>query len=151
MRALSCARNPARLRRMKISVRIVVAAMAALFLSTAAQAADQAGPNSIPNGEPTHFTKVIDDLPLMPGLEAVEDEDVLFDAPGSGRIAETNAMGPVDADDVYKFYKRSLPHLGWREINSHTYRRESEELRIDARANQKITLVTFRVTPVGGK
>jgi hypothetical protein len=109
---------------------------------------DQTGAASAPALEPTHFTKVIEDLPLMPGLELVDDEDVLFDAPGSGRIAETNAMGPVDADDVYKFYKRSLPHLGWRMIDFHTYRRESEELRIDARANQKITLVTFTVKPV---
>ena len=122
----------------------------AAALNQAPNAADQSGPASRPVTEPPQFTKVIDDLPLMPGLEPVEDEDVLFDAPGSGRIAETNAMGPVEADDVYKFYKRSLPHLGWHEVDSHTYRRANEELRIDARANQKITLVTFTVKPLAG-
>ena len=83
----------------------------------------------------------------MPGLDLVEDEDVLFDAPGIGRIAETNAMGPVDAEDVYRFYHRSLPHLGWKSVNARTYVREHEQLRIDARANQKITVVRFTVKP----
>jgi hypothetical protein len=134
---------------------IVAAAIAAPLFGTpllaaavnqAPNAADQAGSSS--NAAPPQFTKVIDDLPLMPGLELVDDEDVLFDAPGSGRIAETNAMGPVDTDDVYKFYKKSLPHLGWHAAGSNTYRRNNEELRIDARANQKITLVTFTVRPL---
>jgi len=108
-------------------------------------AADQA----IPPAEPPHFTKVIDDLPLMPGLQLVEDEDVLFATPGAGRIAETNAIGPVDIDDVYKFYRHSLPHLGWKTIDAHTFRLEGEQLRIDAHANQKITVVRFTVKPVG--
>ena len=125
---------------------IVIAGIAALpFLSAPALCATD---QTAPDPEPTQFTRVIQDLPLMPGLEPVEDEDVLFDAPGSGRIAETNAMGPVDTDDVYKFYKKSLPHLGWREFKAHTYRRANEELHIDARANQKITLVTFTVRPI---
>jgi hypothetical protein len=111
-------------------------------------AADQVSPTAMPPAEPPHFTKVIDDLPLMPGLQLVEDEDVLFAAPGAGRIAETNAIGPVDIDDVYKFYRKSLPHLGWRAVDAHTYKRESEQLRIDARANHKITVVKFTVKPV---
>ena len=93
------------------------------------------------------FTKVIDDLPLMPGLQLVEDEDVLF-THESGRIAETNAMGSVDIDAVYQFYKRALPHLGWKVVNSHTYTRENEQLRIDAHANDKITIVQFSVKPL---
>jgi hypothetical protein len=116
------------------------------FLLLSAPALFAANP-ATPDSGPAQFTRVIQDLPLMPGLEPVEDEDVLFDAPGSGRIAETNAMGPVDTNDVYKFYKKSLPHLGWREFKEHTYRRAKEELHIDARANQKITLVTFTVKP----
>ena len=46
----------------------------------------------------TNFAKVIDDLPLMPGLQLVEGEDVLFAEPVLGRIAETTAEGPVDID-----------------------------------------------------
>jgi hypothetical protein len=94
------------------------------------------------------FTNVIEDLPLMPGLQLMEDEDVLFVTPHSGRIAETNAIGSVDIDDVYKFYRRSLPHLGWKVVDSRTYVREGEKLRIDAHANAKITTVRFTVKPV---
>ena len=111
---------------------------------------DPANVSGVPEPEP-QFTKVIDDLPLMPGLQLVEDEDVLFSAPGSGRIAETNAVGPVDIDAVYNFYKKSLPHLGWKVVNAHTYEREGEKLSISAHANNKITLVNFSVKPVGGK
>ncbi len=98
-------------------------------------------------GSETQFANVIDDLPLMPGLQLVDDEDVLFDEPGSGRIAETNAVGSVDIGEVYKFYQRSLPHLGWKAVNAHTYERGSEMLHIDAKANNKVTTVTFTVKP----
>ena len=118
----------------------------AAVLNDTASIADQSSPNSIPASEP-RFTKVIEDLPLMPGLQLVDDEDVLFSSPGSGRIAETNAIGPVDIDEVYKFYQHSLPHLGWKSVNPRTYVREHEQLRIDARANQKITVVRFTVKP----
>jgi hypothetical protein len=129
----------------------LAAALIALPLHAAelnqASGADQGSP--VPQADPPHFTKVIEDLPLMPGLQLIEDEDVLFATPGSGRIAETNAIGPVEIDDVYKFYRRSLPHLGWKTVDAHTYVREGEQLRIDAHANQKITVVRFTVKPVG--
>jgi hypothetical protein len=117
-------------------------------INPAASTTDQASPASLPEAEPPHFTKVIEDLPLMPGLQLVEDEDVLFASPNAGRIAETNAIGPVDIDDVYKFYKRSLPHLGWKTVDSRTYQREGEQLRIEAHANAKITIVKFTVKPI---
>ena len=131
-----------------IAAALVAFPLHASTLNSTASVADQASPSAIPSAEPTRFAKVIEDLPLMPGLEPVEDEDVLFDAPGSGRIAETNAIGPVDIDEVYKFYQRSLPHLGWKSVNPRTYVREHEQLRIDARANQKITVVRFTVRPI---
>ncbi|MGE3623460.1 MAG: hypothetical protein AB7H77_06285 [Bdellovibrionales bacterium] len=116
-------------------------------LNETASTADQMSPSFIPANEP-HFTKVIEDLPLMPGLQLIEDEDVLF-ASANGRIAETNAIGPVDVDQVYTFYRKSLPSLGWKIVDARTYIRESEQLRIDARASQKITVVKFTVKPAG--
>src|ERR1700743_433079 len=79
----------------------------AAVLNSSASTADQSSPSSIPSTNPPRFAKVIEDLPLMPGLQLVEDEDVLFSTPGSGRIAETNAIGSVDIDEVYKFYHYS--------------------------------------------
>ncbi len=101
--------------------------------------------NIIPSGP--HFARVIDDLPLMDGLAPRPEEDMLFVTPAAGRIAETTAEGTVDIDDVYKFYRRSLPHLGWMAVDGRTYRRDGELLRIDARAAGKLTTVQFSVTP----
>lgn len=99
----------------------------------------------------TNFAKVIDDLPLMPGLQLVEGEDVLFAEPVLGRIAETTAAGPVDIDDLYRYYSNNLPGLGWKKIDAKNYSRDNDHLRIDAHAEGKITSVRFSVRPLEGK
>lgn len=93
------------------------------------------------------FTTVIDDLPLMPGLTTVEGNDVLFVEPHEGRIAETEASGAVAVDEVYNFYRHSLPHLGWQVVDGHTYVRDGEKLLIDAHAESGVTTVRFSVKP----
>lgn len=95
----------------------------------------------------TQFVPSIDDLPLMPGLSALRDEDTLFVVPHGGRIAESAAIGAVDVDEVYKYYTRSLPQLGWKASDARTYRRNGEKLKILARANGKITTVQFSIKP----
>jgi glucose/arabinose dehydrogenase len=107
---------------------------------------DDTPTQDIPNTAP-EFTKIIEDLPLMPGLELLPDNDVLFLTARSGRIAESTAQGLVDVDEVYKFYRRSLPHLGWKIIDARTFQRDHDVLRIDAHADQKITTVRFSVKP----
>jgi hypothetical protein len=99
-----------------------------------------------------NFAKVIDDLPLMPGLTAQEDKDVLFVA-GPGRIAQTTATGMIDIDDVYYYYEDSLPQLGWKKINARIYERGGERLRLDVSgANPAgLTIVCFSVEPVTSK
>lgn len=95
----------------------------------------------------TQFVPSIDDLPLMPGLSPLRDEDTLFVVPHAGRIAESAAIGAVDVDDVYRYYGRSLPQLGWKVSDARTYRRNGEKLKILARANGKITTVQFSIKP----
>lgn len=107
-----------------------------------------ATPNQAPAAE-QQFTNVIDDLPLMPELKIVQDEDILFVEPHQGRIAETEATGAVDIDEVYNFYRRSLPHLGWKVIDGRTYQREGERLVIEAHADGRTTTVRFSVKPAG--
>jgi hypothetical protein len=107
---------------------------------------DQAPASDVTSETPT-FTGSIEDLPLMPGLHPVPEDDVIFVTPRSGRIADSTAEGAVDVDDVYNFYATSLPHLGWTVIDSRSYRRENEILRIDAHADGKVTRVRFSVKP----
>ena len=117
-------------------------------LNDSATLIDQKPATNIPPAEP-QFAKVIDDLPLMDGLELLPDNDVLFVAPRAGRIAETEAQGMVDVDAVYNFYRRSLPQMGWKIIDARTYTRDGEMLHIDAHADGKLTSVMFSVKPVG--
>ena len=96
----------------------------------------------------TLFTKAIEDLPIMPNLELVENDDVLF-IKKTGRIAQTTLKGPVDIDSVYVFYEQTLPQLGWKQVNPKLYARESELLRVEASsANAEgLTFVRFSVEP----
>ena len=83
----------------------------------------------------------------MPGLQAAPEEETLFEAPRAGRIAESVATGSVAVEDVYKFYRASLPQLGWKNIDERTWRRDHERLRIDARADGGRTTVRMSVKP----
>jgi len=98
------------------------------------------------------FAKVIDDLPLMPGLTVLEDKDVLFIA-GPGRIAQTTATGRIDIDEVYNYYERTLPQLGWKKINARTYERDNERLRLDVSGVNPAatTIVRFSLEPLASK
>ena len=100
----------------------------------------------LPDSAP-QFVTTIEDLPLMPGLQILTDDDTLFVVPRSGRIAKSTAVGVVDVDDVYKFYHHSLPQLGWKAINPRIYERNNERLRIDVHGDGKITTVNFSLNP----
>jgi hypothetical protein len=132
-----------------ISVLAFAAPAYAAQLNTSMTMTDTVPETTIPSS--TNFAKVIDDLPLMPGLQLVEGEDVLFAEPVLGRIAETTAEGPVDIDALYDFYAHSLPGLGWKKLDAKNYVRENDHLRIDAHAEGKTTSVRFSVRPLEGK
>jgi len=96
----------------------------------------------------TRFTKAIEDLPLMAGLELIEDDDVVF-VFGSNRIAQTTAKGLVDIDTVYYFYQDTLPQLGWQQSNPKLYVRDHELLHVEASSANAdgMTYVRFEVEP----
>jgi len=79
--------------------------------------------------EGTAFVGGFDDLPLMAGLEEIEGAGVTFDTP-SGRIVERYATGDVAAAAVERFYRETLPALGWQPAGGLAFRREGEALTI---------------------
>ncbi|HBM91332.1 MAG TPA: hypothetical protein DD400_05615 [Rhodospirillaceae bacterium] len=97
----------------------------------------------------TVFANSIEDLPVMLGLDVVEDKDV-FILFGAERIAQTTLKGKVDVDDVYYFYRRALPELGWKQINAKAYERGGERLLMQPSSANKegMTYVRFSVEPV---
>lgn len=52
------------------------------------------------------------DLPLMPGLTERPESAVVFDH-ATGQVATAVASGPVEPAAIRRFYRRTLPPLGW--------------------------------------
>ena len=128
---------------------LIAAPACAAQLNTTSTLTDTEAPPAVMAPEPPapQFVPAIEDLPLMPGLEPVPNEEMVFVTPRAGRIAESTAEGPVDIDRVYWFYRRTLPQLGWQMADMRNYLRDNEHLRIDAHADGKTTTVRFTVKP----
>jgi hypothetical protein len=92
------------------------------------------------------FFDLLDDVPVMPGLTPVSDAGIDFDTP-SGRIAESYAIGSTDRKTVLKFYRTTLPQLGWQPGAGNAFLRESEALRIDFFGPDGEITVRFTVAP----
>lgn len=93
------------------------------------------------------FLTTINDVPLMPGLQELEDEALVFDKP-SGRIVETTAAGKsVSKAEIEEFYSRTLPQLGWARIGPNHYAREGESLHLSVSQQEQFGLIHFSVKP----
>lgn len=115
-------------------LRFVRSLVTALLLLAAAQAwADE-------------FLAGFDDLPVMPGLSAVDGAGIVFDTP-TGRIIEGYAEGAVTQASVRQFYGKTLPQLGWTAINRNEFRREGERLKIDFKGKDRALTVRFTLSP----
>ncbi|HLF59291.1 MAG TPA: hypothetical protein VI732_06640 [Alphaproteobacteria bacterium] len=127
-------------------------AMALVALAAAAGWALPATATAGDAGSTAHsgFVSGFEDLPLMPGLIQVADAGTVFDTP-SGRVVEAFADGPVAVEEVDAFYAETLPHLGWRRLSAHRYRREGELLDLEITARQggdkARTTVRFYLAP----
>jgi hypothetical protein len=106
---------------------------------------------------PLQYFSVIQDLPLMPGLQELADQAVVFDQP-QGRIVESAALsrGP-DQPAIKRFYETTLPALGWRAMSARgegiaykgmAYIRENEFLQINFERRQGRDVVRIMVGPV---
>ncbi len=109
-----------------------VAALALLALGAVAGAAE--------------FFERLDDVPVMPALEPVDQAGIEFDTP-AGRIVEAYAIGPVAREAVLDFYRDTLPQLGWRAGAGDAFLREDETLRIDFFGPDGELTVRFTVSP----
>ncbi len=88
----------------------------------------------------------VEDLPLMPGLVEVAGAGVVFDKP-AGRIVETYVQGQVDREAVLRFYRRSLPPLGWEVLGETRFRREGEELGLEFVSEEGPLVLRFSLRP----
>ncbi len=88
------------------------------------------------------YSRVIEDLPLIPGMVEMQDRAVIFDTAG-GRILETAAQTADSADKVIAFYDKALPALGWAIAGHGHYTRAHEVLKITPSGAS----VSFKLSP----
>lgn len=93
------------------------------------------------------FFEALYDVPVMPGLEEVKDQAMLFDKP-DGRIASVVAASKtVNGTDIMRFYDEALPQLGWKKTSKNQYVRGSDRLVMDLTKTPPLTLVHFTLSP----
>ena len=95
---------------------MIALAVAAPTLSYSAEAAQE-------------FFSGVEDLPLAPGLGEVREAGMVYDTP-AGRIVHATAKGPGQPRDVIRFYRATLPQLGWRIVGATRFQRETEILEL---------------------
>lgn len=91
----------------------------------------------------------------MPGLVEHDDTGVSFDTPG-GRIIEAYAeTSRLSAKDIFAFYAKTLPQLGWKlktksgKASAHEkYDRDGEFLDISVESGSPV-IVRFELTTDG--
>ncbi|MBT6096417.1 MAG: hypothetical protein HOH04_16140 [Rhodospirillaceae bacterium] len=105
----------------------------------------------VASAQTANFVSVIDDLPLMPGLEEDSEAAMTFDS-ATGRIAEAEARGQLTSDTIQGFYAQSLPQLGWQSLSGGKFQRGDEELSLEiVPASDGGASVRFRLKPAGAK
>ena len=95
---------------------------------------------------PQFFT-AIQDVPLMPGMQELEDQTLTFDKP-EGRIIESVAViksAPQTA--VQKFYQDTLPQLGWTRIAENSFIRDDEHLYMNFETMDRQNFLKIMVKP----
>ena len=126
--------------KLRFAILLLATCLAAPAQATNLNTASSLADIGIPPG-PTPPT-ILDGVPLMEGLQLNPDKDlidILPDQPNQPVVT----VGILDVDDIYNFYKRTLPPLGWQPTSGRDYARTQETLHINAHADGKLSTVTF--------
>ncbi len=97
--------------------------------------------------EKDRFFEALYDVPVMPGLQELPDQAMLFDKP-DGRIASVVAASKtVGATDIARFYGETLPQMGWKKMAENQYVRAGDRLSMNIVRKPPLTLVHFTLSP----
>lgn len=93
------------------------------------------------------FFEALYDVPVMPGLEELHDQAMLFDKP-DGRIASVAAASKtVSAAQIAQFYAETLPQMGWEKVSGNQYVRDGNRLSFEIVKKPPLTIVHFTLEP----
>lgn len=108
----------------------------------------QAAETAITSTKTPLFFEALYDVPVMPGLEELKDQAMLFDKP-DGRIASVMAASKnLNATEITRFYAESLPQLGWKKTAENQYVRGSDSLKMEVSKKPPLTVIHFTLSPV---
>ena len=111
--------------------------------SGAAQSAD---PSATQMAMPPFF-EILPDIPVMPGMQELVDEAIIFDKP-EGRFIKTTAISESHTkSQIIQFYSKALPALGWMKISDLKYKRGTYLLTIAVEQTDNIQIIYFTVEP----
>jgi len=74
------------------------------------------------------------DIPAMHNMQL--NEPIELDS-ANGSIIQTSTFTTKTKQQVFSFYKKELPNLGWKKVNNTTYSRNGETLIISFGEKQK--------------
>lgn len=93
------------------------------------------------------YFEALYDVPVMPGLEELPDQAMLFDKP-DGRIASVVAASKtLKAADIQRFYEDTLSQMGWKKNKSNQYVRGADQLSLEFVKRPPMTIVHFTLEP----
>ena len=97
--------------------------------------------------EKERFFEALYDVPVMPGLEELPDQAMLFDKP-DGRIASVVAASKnLTEADIRRFYVDTLAQMGWKKDTENQYVRGTDRLSMDVMKRPPLTIVHFTLEP----
>ncbi len=129
-----------------VPIRVALAGLAVACLAVAGYCALVSPASAAPADAPAYVYGTAD-LPLMPGLRQLSRNAVVFDKP-SGLVVEADAIGRGMAPAaVARFYRRTLPELGWREVRPLVFTRDGERLQLTIRGGRGRASVHFDLVP----
>lgn len=93
------------------------------------------------------YFEALYDVPVMPGLEELPDQALLFDKP-DGRIASVVAASKTLKEaDIRRFYEDTLSQMGWKKNKPNQYLRGSDQLSLEVVRRPPVTIVHFTLEP----
>ncbi len=92
------------------------------------------------------FVPNLPDVPLPKHFVVDADTSTFFDS-AEGRIAEINAQGFGEVEDVEAFYGDTMAQFGWQKITNNAYKKEGELLMIGVEKGKTLTSIKFQLRP----
>jgi hypothetical protein len=95
----------------------------------------------------TQYFNYLHDVPVMRGLENLDDEAFSFDKPEGRIVTQIARTDRLDQKQVMAFYQSALPPLGWRKVRENEYRRSGERLTLSFEKHDGVLTVKFFLSP----